>query len=88
MGEEVGKPVCQAARVGGFPDKSYIKVRGAVGNRESATLTHPHLVDSLVCISRLWFWRSRVALADTKWTRSGGVERERKAQRRKLRSWV
>lgn len=27
--------------MGGFPDKSDIKVRGAVGSRESAKLTHP-----------------------------------------------
>lgn len=60
---------------GRLPGESYAKLTGASGSGESAKLTHPRLVDSLVCTSLLWFWLSHVALADTKWLRVESVRR-------------
>lgn len=78
---------CCAGRVGGFPDKSDIKVRGAVRRHDSAKLAYPCLVDSGLPLPGLVLAES-CGLADTGRTQSGGVERGRKAQTRKLRSWV
>lgn len=79
--------MCCAGRVGGFPDKSDIKVRDAVRSRDSAKLAHPCLVDSGVPLPGLVLAES-CGLDDTRQTPSGEVERVRKAQTRKLRSWV